>query len=64
MGEMATQYRGLSPDDPVLVPIFDPAEEFDVPTLIHTEGIADTSSRFRIAHGHPELLHPLQEPSH
>lgn len=56
MGELTTQYGGFSPDDPALAPLFELAEEFDVPTLIHTEGIAGASSRFRISHGHPELL--------
>jgi predicted TIM-barrel fold metal-dependent hydrolase len=56
MGELAAQYAGIAPNDPRLEPLFALAEEFDVPVLIHTEGIAGTSERFRIAHGHPELL--------
>lgn len=28
----------------------------DVPVLIHTEGLAGASERFRIVHGHPQLL--------
>lgn len=61
MGEIGTQYDGVSPDDPRLEPIFALAEELDVPTLIHTEGIAAPSSRFKIAHGHPELLQSVIE---
>jgi predicted TIM-barrel fold metal-dependent hydrolase len=56
MGELASQYAGIAPNDPSLEPFFALAEEFDVPVLIHTEGIAGASQRFRIAHGHPELL--------
>jgi uncharacterized protein len=56
IGEITTQYQGFPPDDPALDPIFELAEEFDLPTLIHTEGIAGASSQFRIAHGHPELV--------
>lgn len=56
IGEIGTQYAGLPPDDPVHEPIFALAEALDVPVLIHTEGIAGSSARFRIAHGHPERL--------
>jgi predicted TIM-barrel fold metal-dependent hydrolase len=56
MGELATQYRGYAPNDPALDPLFALAVEFDVPVLIHTEGIAGGSPAFRIADGHPELL--------
>jgi hypothetical protein len=56
MGELATQYRGFAPNDPALDPLFALAVEYDVPVLIHTEGIAGASPVFRIADGHPELL--------
>lgn len=56
IGEIGTQYQGFAPDDPVHEPIFALAEALDVPVLIHTEGIAGSSARFRIAHGHPERL--------
>jgi hypothetical protein len=56
MGELATQYRGFAPNDPALDPLFALAVEYDVPVLIHTEGIAGASPAFRIADGHPELL--------
>lgn len=61
MGEIGSQYAGYPPDDPAVDPFFSLAEEFDVPTLIHTEGIAGPSSRFRIAHGHPEQLQQVLE---
>lgn len=35
LGEIATQYFGLSPKDPSLDPLFAAAEEFDVPVGIH-----------------------------
>lgn len=61
MGEIGTQYRGYPPEDPANEPFFALAEEFDVPVLIHTEGIAGGSATgpFRIAHGHPERLQEI-----
>lgn len=56
IGEIAAQYAGIGPNDARLDPFFALAEEFDVPVLIHTEGIAGTSQRFRIQLGHPQLL--------
>ena len=56
MGEIGSQYFGIAPNDLRLEPFFALAEEFDVPVLIHTEGIAGASRQFRIAHGHPQLL--------
>ncbi len=56
MGEIISQYRGVAPNDPVLEPIFELAEQLDVPTLIHVNGIGAGNPPFRIAHGHPELL--------
>jgi predicted TIM-barrel fold metal-dependent hydrolase len=56
MGELGSQYAGIAPNDPVLDPFFALAEEFDVPVLIHTEGIGADNQRFRIRHGHPEML--------
>jgi predicted TIM-barrel fold metal-dependent hydrolase len=57
MGEIGTQYSGLAPNDPRLEPYFALAEEFDVPTLIHTAGIGDpTIPAFRAGLGRPLLL--------
>jgi len=56
MGEIATQYGGYPPNDPALEPIFSLAEELDVPTLIHCEGISGPSPKFRISDGYPSLL--------
>lgn len=56
MGEIATQLSGLSPNDPALEPYFALAEEFDVPTLIHTEGIGPYVPGFRSTAGNPLLL--------
>jgi hypothetical protein len=53
LGEIATQYSGLFPDDPVLAPYFDLAEEFDIPVQIHTTGSGGPSSTFSIQAGNP-----------
>jgi predicted TIM-barrel fold metal-dependent hydrolase len=47
---------GIAPDDPRLDPYFALAEEFDVPVLIHTEGIGPPLPGFRTAAGSPLLL--------
>lgn len=57
MGEIATQYATIAPNDPRLEPYFALAEERDVPVLIHTCGTGDPSVRgFRSSLGHPLLL--------
>lgn len=56
MGEITAQYAGIAATDERMRKFFAMAEEFDLPTLIHHAGVAGASSRFRIAHGHPELL--------
>lgn len=56
MGEIAAQYGGYPPNDPALEPIYSLAEELDVPLLIHCEGIAGPSPKFRISDGNPILL--------
>jgi len=56
MGELATLYLGIPPDDPRVEPYFALAEEFDVPVLIHLQGLAGPAPTFRIKSGHPELL--------
>ncbi len=56
MGEIATQLNGIAPNDPKLEPYFALAEELDLPTLIHTEGIGPYLPRFRASAGSPLLL--------
>lgn len=56
MGEIATQLNGIAPNDPKLEPYFALAEELDLPTLIHTEGIGPYLPNFRSAAGSPLLL--------
>jgi predicted TIM-barrel fold metal-dependent hydrolase len=56
MGEIGSQLMGVAPNDPALVPYFALAEEFDVPVLIHTEGIGPPVPGFRSAAGRPLLL--------
>jgi predicted TIM-barrel fold metal-dependent hydrolase len=56
MGEIATQYFTVAPNDPTLEPYFALAEEFDVPTLIHTAGLGALTPTFRSSLGRPLLL--------
>jgi uncharacterized protein len=56
MGEIGSQLMGVAPNDPALAPYFALAEEFDVPVLIHTEGIGPPVPGFRSAAGRPLLL--------
>ncbi|CAN5495583.1 amidohydrolase family protein [soil metagenome] len=56
IGEIGAQLAGIAPNDPRLDPYFTLAEEFDVPVLIHTEGIGPPLSSFRSAAGSPLLL--------
>jgi predicted TIM-barrel fold metal-dependent hydrolase len=56
MGEIATQLSGVAPNDPRLEPYFALAEELDLPTLIHTEGIGPYLPDFRSSAGSPLLL--------
>jgi predicted TIM-barrel fold metal-dependent hydrolase len=56
IGEIGAQLVGIAPNDPRLDPYFALAEEFDVPVLIHTEGIGPPIPSFRSAVGSPLLL--------
>jgi predicted TIM-barrel fold metal-dependent hydrolase len=56
MGEIGSQLMGVAPNDPALAPYFALAEEFDVPVLIHSEGIGPPVPGFRSAAGRPLLL--------
>jgi uncharacterized protein len=56
MGEIATQYAGLAPNDPQLEPYFALAEELDLPVLVHTAGFGAPLPLFRPSRGHPLLL--------
>lgn len=56
IGEIGSQLMGIAPNDPRLDPYFSLAEEFDVPVLIHTEGIGPPLPSFRSAAGSPLLL--------
>ena len=56
MGEIGSQLMGVAPNDPALAPYFALAEEFDVPVLIHTEGLGPPVPGFRSAAGRPLLL--------
>ncbi len=56
IGEIGSQLIGIAPNDPLLEPYFALAEEFDVPVLIHTEGIGPPIPSFRSASGSPLLL--------
>ncbi len=56
LGELTTQYVGLSPSDPVLEPYFAVAEELNIPVHIHTAGVGAPKPGFRSAMGLPLLL--------
>ena len=56
MGEIATQYSGISPNDPALEPYFALAEELDIPVHIHTLGFGAHLPGFRSGAGNPLLL--------
>ena len=56
IGEIGSQLVGIAPNDARLEPYFALAEEYDVPVLIHTEGIGPPIPSFRSAAGRPLLL--------
>jgi predicted TIM-barrel fold metal-dependent hydrolase len=56
IGEIGAQLHGIAPNDPRLAPYFALAEEFDVPLLIHVEGIGPPVPGFRSNAGSPLLL--------
>lgn len=56
MGEIATELAGIPPNDPKLEPYFALAEEYNLPTLIHTAGIGPYLPSFRTNAGNPLLL--------
>lgn len=55
-GEIGVQYDGMAPNSKELEPYFSLAEEFDVPVLIHCEGIGGGDHRFNLSAGNPLLL--------
>jgi predicted TIM-barrel fold metal-dependent hydrolase len=56
LGEISTQYQGISPNDPKLDPYFALAVEIDIPVLIHTCGGGGPNPDFRLKAGNPLLL--------
>ncbi len=60
LGEIGSQYDGVSPDDPVLEPYFALAEELDIPVAIHMgpgpPGAAYLGSKFKMRLSDPLLL--------
>lgn len=56
MGEIGTQLNGIQPNHPLLSPYFQLAEELNLPTLIHAEGIGPYLPNFRSSVGRPLLL--------
>ncbi len=53
LGEIATQYAGIAPNDLRLEPYYALAEELDIPVLIHTLGFGAHLQGFRSSLGHP-----------
>ncbi|MHA1979213.1 MAG: amidohydrolase family protein [Candidatus Hodarchaeales archaeon] len=56
LGEIGTQYQGISPNDPKLDAYFALAVELDIPVLIHTCGGGGPEPNFRLKAGNPLLL--------
>ena len=56
LGEVATQYIGLSPADPVLDPFYSLAEELNIPVGIHMGPGAPGNKNFKIKNGNPLLI--------
>jgi hypothetical protein len=56
MGEIASMYDGVPPNDPILEPYFALAEEMDIPVLIHCCGTSAPNSGAYCRHGRPLLL--------
>ena len=59
VGEVTSQYAGLTPGDPKLEPLFALAEELDRPVGIHIAGIGGPIPGYRVALGDPLLLEPV-----
>ncbi|MCA1592268.1 MAG: amidohydrolase family protein [Acidobacteria bacterium] len=59
IGEVTSQYAGLTPGDPKLEPLFALAEELDRPVGIHIAGIGGPIPGYRVALGDPLLLEPV-----
>jgi len=61
IGEVLSQYYGISPSDTVLYPFYNLAQKYNLPVGIHT-GLAGPnhgSPNFKITLGNPLLLEPL-----
>lgn len=56
LGEVATQYIGLSPADSALEPFYSLAEELKIPVGIHMGIGAPGNKKFKIKNGNPLLL--------
>ncbi|HVG23588.1 MAG TPA: amidohydrolase family protein [Thermoanaerobaculia bacterium] len=56
LGEVASQYRGLGPDDPALDPYFAVAEELNIPVGIHMGMGGPGTPSYRAKAGNPLLL--------
>ena len=54
IGEIASQYNNFTMDDAALEPLYNLAERFDVPVLVHCEGVGG-GENFPILKGNPLL---------
>ncbi len=56
IGEIGVQYDGMTPNDDALETYYTMAEKYDLPVLIHCEGIGGGDHRFDLSAGNPLML--------
>ena len=61
LGEILTQYYGISPSDSLMMPYYALAEKYKIPVGIHTGGAGPNhgSPNFKMELGNPQLLEKL-----
>ena len=64
LGELGLQYHGMAPDDPIMEPYYQIAEEYGIPVCLHTGlgppgGPHSFAPKFRTPLGKPALFEPV-----
>jgi len=64
LGELGLQYAGIAPDDPMMEPYYQVAEEYGIPVCLHTGlgppgGPHTFAPKFRTTLGKPTLFEPV-----